>query len=81
MGQAQSEAEGVSLTKVLRVDPSQQALLYNLSRDVAAGRPGSVIIISGHAQALKTLLYLKVGNFLSRSISIFISRIEPFMFR
>lgn len=60
IGHSQSEAEGISLSKILRVDPSQQSLLQNLSRDVSSGRPGSVIVISGVDMAHRALLYVKM---------------------
>jgi hypothetical protein len=62
LGHTQSEAEGVSLTRILRVDrdPTQSALLHSVSKDVALGRPGSAIVISGTDTGPKSLLYLKV---------------------
>ena len=61
LGHTQSEAEGIPLTRILRVDPSQYGLLNSLSREVAAGRPGSAIVISG-GEGTRALLYVKVMN-------------------
>ena len=59
LGHTQSEAEGIPLTRLLRVDNSQYSLLNSLSREVAAGRPGSAIVISG-GEGMRALLYVKV---------------------